>query len=166
MSHQAEPSFPDVVDALEFAARRRVAEGVVPVAALARLADVADGDALACRVEGERDEEGKSWLRLDISGRLVMVCQRCLGAMEFPLRVENRLLLVPPGQPWPEDELSEDGYDAVAAEKEMALLPLIEEEILLALPIAPRHEACEIPALAAGQELSPFAVLAKFRKGV
>lgn len=138
----------------------------MPVAALARLAEVADGEALACRVEGERDKEGKSWLKLEVSGRLALVCQRCLGAMEFPLQVENRLLLVPPGQPWPEDELSEDGYDAVEAEKEMALLPLIEEEVLLALPIAPRHENCLIPAVATGQEPSPFAVLAKFRKGV
>jgi uncharacterized protein len=47
----------------------------------------------------------------------------------------------------------------------LALLPLIEEEVLLALPIAPRHESCTPPAAdAVEQELSPFAALAKIRK--
>jgi uncharacterized protein len=44
------------------------------------------------------------------------------------------------------------------------LTPLLEEEILLALPIAPRHERCEPPAAAAAsKEASPFAQLARLK---
>jgi uncharacterized protein len=122
--------------------------------------------ALDCEVVGERDREGKCWLNLQLAGTLQLRCQRCLEAVALPLAVSTRLLLVPPGQAWPDDELAEDGFDAIAAEKETALLPLIEDEVLLALPIAPRHETCEPPVpLIEEHEPSPFAVLAKFNKG-
>jgi uncharacterized protein len=74
---------------------------------------------------------------------------------------------VPPGQSWPDDELAEDGFDAIAAEMEMALLPLIEDEVLLALPIAPRHQTCKLPAAYIEcNGPSPFAVLGQLKKGV
>lgn len=169
MSRQAETQFPAVIDSLEFAGQGRTIAVSVPLAALPRLVEVlasAEGS-LDCRIDGERDKEGKSWLRLAIQGHLRLVCQRCLAALDYPLRLDNRLRLIPPGQPWPDEELAEDGFDAVAAEKEMALLPLIEEEVLLALPIAPRHESCETPVpVVEEHEPSPFAMLAKFRKGV
>ena len=56
-----------------------------------------------------------------------------------------------------------DDLDAVAADAELDVWSLVEDEVLLALPIAPRHAegACQ----AAGesvlkQRASPFAVLA------
>jgi uncharacterized protein len=79
--------------------------------------------------------------------------------------VETRLRLIPPGHEWPEGELEDDTSDAIPAEEEMALLPLIEEEVLLALPIAPMHEVCDSPlAVNKDPEPSPFAVLAKLKK--
>jgi uncharacterized protein len=118
-------------------------------------------------VTGSRDGDGKCWLVLEVSGTLGLVCQRCLKRLAFPVEIRTRLLLVPPGQAWPDEELAEDGFDAVAAEKEMVLLSLIEEEVLLALPIAPMHETCATPVPVADEhEPSPFAVLAKLKKGV
>jgi uncharacterized protein len=94
-------------------------------------------------------------------------CQRCLGTVIEPLSITSRLWLVAPGRPWPDDELAEDSFDAVEAGKEMALLPLIEEEVLLALPVAPMHEVCDLPVAMQGEhEPSPFAVLAKLKRGV
>ncbi len=155
------------MDLFEFAARQGVIEEVVPMAALPGLSDVVAGESLHCVVSGERDGEGKSWLSVRISGQVEVVCQRCLEAMALPLRIDSRLLLMRPGQPWPDEELGEDGWDAVAIEEEKALLPMIEEEVLLALPIAPRHATCTMPAAAGdGSEASPFAVLAKLKKGV
>jgi uncharacterized protein len=169
MSRQAEVNVPASIDGLEFAAEGGVIEASVPLTSLPRLAEVVSGTAgsLDCCITGERDDDGKSWLRLWVCGNFDLVCQRCLAALVFPLQLESRLLLVPPGRPWPEEELAEDGFDAVPAEKEMALLPLIEEEVLLALPIAPRHESCETPVpLVKEHEASPFAALAGFKKGV
>jgi uncharacterized protein len=170
MSRQVETDIArTVVDGMGFAREGRRLAGNIPVAALPRLADLlvdAAGE-LECRVRGEMGRDGKAYLVLEVDGSLNLRCQRCLGTVVQPVAVRNRLLLVPEGQDWPEDELVDDGFDAVEAGKEMALLPLMEEEVLLALPIAPRHEQCEPPKSAVDeQEPSPFAVLAKIRKGV
>jgi uncharacterized protein len=169
MSHQANNTLPVEIDGVAFAREGRKAAGRVALASLPRLLDIlADPEGwLECHVAGERGDEGKFWMSLVVSGELKLRCQRCLATLVFPLDIESRLLLVAPGQPWPEDELAEDGFDAIPAEKEIELLPLIEEEVLLALPIAPRHEICEAPAPVAGEhEPSPFAVLAQLKKGV
>jgi uncharacterized protein len=169
MSHQAEKGFPEVIDALAFAREGAAVVGMVEVAALTRLMEVLadNGGHLRCKVAGYRDGEGNSWLTLGISGSVTLVCQRCLATLPFPVDVATRLMLVGPGQPWPDEELVDDGYDAVAAEKEMSLLALIEDEVLLALPIAPMHDTCSAPmSLDEEFEPSPFSVLAKFKKGV
>ena len=41
---------------------------------------------------------------------------------------------------------------------------LVEDEILLSLPVAPRHEQCVVPGAAvAGERINPFAALAGFK---
>ena len=94
-----------------------------------------------------------------------MRCQRCLGTFRFSLELVSTLLLIPPGGEWPEEELDDDGVDAVAADKAMSLLSLIEDEVLLALPLAPRHDVCSLPAAAekTGRP-SPFEVLSRLKK--
>lgn len=169
MSRQVEAGLPKVIDGLAFARAGSMAVGFVELASLPRLAEsLADHQGrLICRVSGSRDAEGKSWVALDVSGSLALVCQRCLKNVVFPVDVRSRLLLVPNGQSWPDEELAEDGYDAVAAEKEMELSSLIEDELLLVLPIAPMHDICEAPMpLIEELESSPFAALAKLKKGV
>jgi len=162
-----------VIDSLEFARVGGRRAGALAVGELERLADVladeAEDGALAWQVSGERDGDGKSRLRLSVRGNLNLRCQRCLGPVSFPVDIHSRLLLVPPGGPWPEDlqdgGLADDESDAIEASTELALMPLIEEEVLLALPMAPRHESCGPPAAeAVEQEPSPFAALAKIRK--
>jgi uncharacterized protein len=161
-----------VIDGLRFAREGGHLAGTVPVAALSRLADqLADApdpaEVLACELCGERGGDGKAYLRLRVSGSLDLRCQRCLEPLTQSVDIESCLLLVPPGQDWPDEELVEDGFDAVAAEREMALLPLIEDEVLLALPIAPRHSVCGTAARqVVDRDSSPFAVLAKLKKGV
>jgi len=154
------------IDAFEFARESRRIEGMIPVASLERLADrlIEPTGALRCRIDGERDRQG-SYLRVDVVGMLALRCERCLGTMEFPLHVRNRLRLMKPGAEWPEDDLEDDGADAVEAAKEMFLLPVVEDEVLLALPFAPRHEACDgLAAMKKDQASSPFSVLAKLKK--
>jgi uncharacterized protein len=169
MSRQAENGLQAVLDGLAFANEGKTVAGFVAVAALPRLVeDLADNiGRLDCRVTGSRDGDGKCWLALEVSGTLGLVCQRCLKKLAFPVGIQTRLLLVPPGQAWPDEELAEDGFDAIAAEKEVALLSLIEEEVLLALPFAPMHETCATPVpVVEEHEPSPFAALAKLKKGV
>jgi uncharacterized protein len=169
MSSQVEAGLPKVIDSLAFARAGSTVVGVIELADLPRLAgELADDRGrLACRLTGNRDSEENSWLTLEVAGSLTLRCQRCLGNVVVPVSVRSRLLLVPSGQPWPDEELVDDGFDAIAADKEMVLASLVEDEVLLALPLAPMHDACEAPIpLIDEHEPSPFAVLAKLKKGV
>ena len=156
-----------VIDSLEFARGGASLRRSVGFAAMPRLADllVSTDGALNIRVDGRRDAQGKSWLLLDVDGAPELRCQRCLGAVRHVLRIKSRLQLVGPGEEWPDEDLADDSADAIEAERELAVLPLVEDEVLLALPIAPRHEQCEAPsANAAGNGSSPFAALAALKK--
>lgn len=159
-----------VIDSLEFAQRDGVLSGHLRLNALPRLAEVlfdTTGD-LAYEVLGETAGE-RAFLVLMLAGLLRLTCQRCLGAMEFALNVRNRVMLVEPGSPWPDDDqvggLVDEACDAIEALHELDLVPLMEEEILLGLPIAPRHEHCEPPATgAASVATTPFAQLARLKR--
>jgi uncharacterized protein len=156
-----------VIDCLEFARSSGVLERSVRLDELPRLADVlvATTGFLSVRLEGWRDGKGKSWLKVDIAGEPVLCCQRCLGGVKFPLVISSRLQLMAPGEEWPDDDLADDSADAIEAEKALAVLSLVEEEVLLALPIAPRHEQCEPPSGGAAENgPSPFAALAALKK--
>lgn len=155
------------VDSREFVCGRRVIEGAVPLTRLQRLSDLLldlDGN-LAVTLEGWQDADRVSWLRLTVTGQVNMRCQRCLGSVSWPLDIVSLLRLVGPGEAWPDEDLADDGVDAIAAENELDVLSLVEDEVLLALPIAPRHQQCESPQ-AAEKEYgsSPFMALAALKK--
>ena len=155
------------IDSLQFARERGQRAGDVAVGHLRRLADVlADEEgSLAWKASGECDAAGKPFLALEVSGELHLKCQRCLGALVFQLSIKSHLRLVAPGAAWPDEGLEEDSYDPIEALEEQPLLPLIEDEVLLALPIAPRHGSCALPGyLQDGRELSPFAALGRLKK--
>jgi uncharacterized protein len=62
----------------------------------------------------------------------------------------------------------EEEFDSILADTHLNVLDMLEEEILLSLPIAPKHElgACQATdgENAQGEEKSPFAVLAKLKR--
>lgn len=157
-----------VIDGPEFARRGNLASGRVTVATLSRLADYLANDegVLDCEVQGGRSEDGNDApeLRLTISGELQLRCQRCLQALRFPLQLDKHLRLVVPGREWPEEDVENDDFDAIEASREMVVGELIEDEVLLVLPISPRHEQCAPPTMKDTQhDASPFSVLRKLK---
>ena len=158
------------IDSLELARRQETLSGRLRLDALPRLADSlfdASGS-IDYEVSGETDE-GKPFLRVKLTGVLPLTCQRCLGALAFDLCQCGRMILVEPGRPWPEDgetgSLQDEACDAIEASRGLDLVALLEDEILLALPIAPRHRHCEPPqAAASARKDSPFAQLAALRR--
>lgn len=172
-----------VIDSLKFAAGHECITGRVAVARLTRLADMlADtGGWLDCALEGisfDGIHAGKLGLHLRVTGQLQLHCQRCLAEVGFDCVVDSRLMLVSAeaneaaAAEWPEDELEADEFDAIPASRELSLLTLVEEEVLLALPLVPRHADCVLPVSLAGDgesseqesEPSPFAALAGLKK--
>jgi uncharacterized protein len=134
-------SVPAVIDSLEFARSEQELAGELPVACLERLHDVltdTDGT-LRYVVRGGKDERQRPFLELEIEGELHLQCQRCLEGLSHPVELHSALLLIPRGeQP---DELLDDPSepDAIEASSELNVSELIEDEVLLSLPLSPRH---------------------------
>ena len=110
-------------------------------------------------------------LALGADATLSMQCQRCLEAVEVPLHVERELFFVEGEDAATAlDEASED--DVLALEPAIDLRGLVEDELLLALPLIPRHEVCPQPLVgtveddvAADPGEHPFAALAALKRG-
>lgn len=165
-----------IIDSQKFAAEGDCISGKIPLTRLTRLHDVLASREgwLDCELEGCRETDAggtRLCLQLRVRGPLVQRCQRCLAVVEFDCDIDSRLVLMPPGAEWPEEELEAEDYDAIPASRELSVLSLVEEEVLLALPIVPRHADCVPPAgsvdaeekVASGKP-SPFAVLASLKK--
>ena len=93
-----------VIDLRALARDGRRLEGEVPVTRLGRVAEsvLEPAGTVVFGFQGERDDEGKLHVDLWIRGSLVLQCQRCLEALQWPCEVENRLLLLRPGEAPPE----------------------------------------------------------------
>jgi len=157
-----------LIDSLEFARLQGELSGHLKPSELPRLADVLfDSDCkLDYQISGESVSKvlgGEHALVVSINGKLRLVCQRCLGALDYTLKIRRRLVLVRGGR-WPDESLEDDDSDAIEASGEMNVVQLLEEEILLALPLAPMHKDCAIPSnSAASNKESPFAKLAQLK---
>lgn len=169
-----------VIDGLRFAARQECITGRIAVARMLRLADVLEdtGGWLRVDLAGIPSFGGihaeRSGLHLRVSGQLKLKCQRCLSDVDVDCAIDNRLMLVETADQdaWPDDEFEADAFDAIPASRELSVLSLVEEEVLLSLPLVPRHAECEllIDHEANGEPAeqenvsSPFAVLADLKK--
>jgi len=151
-----------VIDGFEFASAGATQRGTWPLRELPRLRDVLAQDAgeVAYEITGVRDARGRPGLRLKVSGTMVLRCQRCLEPMEFAVDTDETLVLAATLDEIHAEPADAHALDRVVAGKEMALGELIEDELLLALPFAPRHEDCR-PAGAgeSAESDSPFAAL-------
>jgi uncharacterized protein len=94
-------------------------------------------------------------------GAVELDCQRCLAPVCVPIDVDTELELADSEA---EIATAEDEVDRVLATPAMALAALVEDELLLALPMVPRHDACEPPAEGHDAGASPFAVLGGLRR--
>jgi len=151
-----------VIDGLDFARTGSKLRGAWPVAEFSRVRDSlrTDEGSIQYELVGVPEERGCPALRLKVGGSLQLVCQRCLGALEFPLRVEVSLLLAKSQAEVDAEPLAADGPERIVAGREMQVRELVEDEVLLAIPLAPRHERCAADkAQGAGTGNSPFAAL-------
>ncbi|WP_228151657.1 YceD family protein [Pseudazoarcus pumilus] len=151
---------------MRFARDEQVARGRTALAELPRLADLLaepDGE-IEWSLQGVYGIDRRPMLRLSMRAEPVLRCQRCLNAMRHVLERVSLLRLVRPGTPIGDEELEIDEFDTVEVGPDLDVIALIEDELVLALPIAPRHEQCEPPQPAGGsQKKSPFDVLANLR---
>jgi uncharacterized protein len=162
------------IDSLDFAGNGRQISGEIPVAGLPRLLDVLEDPrgTLQYTVRGGADKQGNPLLDVSITGSCRLRCQRCLGALEHLVRLDTRLLLRDQASLDALDGDVADGeeeeFDSILADAHLDVLDMLEEEILLSLPIAPKHEFGACRAADGGnmqeEEKNPFAILAKLKR--
>jgi len=158
-----------VIDSLEFARTGQTLRGSLPLPGLSRLKDsLADAvGTIEFEVTGGQDARSRPILTVAIHGMLHLRCQRCLEALDYPLRLVNTLLLVAAGA-GAAGELDDEDVEWIESSRELEVASLVEDEILLSLPYAPRHVdgACRRlgAAIADGAAGSPFAALAALKR--
>jgi len=112
------------------------------------------------------------WLRLQAQAQCPAVCQRCLQPMDVPLKVDRWFRFVA-DEAAAEAQDDESEEDLLVLSREFALNELVEDELLLDMPLVPRHERCPVAVkMSAGEEEiaqepgrsgNPFAALADFK---
>jgi len=113
------------------------------------------------------------WLHLRAHVELELQCQRCLQACSCVVQVDRRFLFVA-GEHEAEKLDADFDDDVLALTRELDLQALLEDELLLSLPLVPRHADCappvatdaEAPNADAAVESAehPFAALAAWRR--
>jgi uncharacterized protein len=151
-----------VIDGFEFAASGASKQGVWPLADFPRLRDflAADAGEVAYELNGVRDELGRPSLRVRVRGTLPLRCQRCLEAMPFEAQADAILVLAGTLAEIHAEPADANAADRVVAGREMPVRDLLEDELILGLPYAPRHESCNPrPGTDAAEKTTPFASL-------
>jgi uncharacterized protein len=158
-----------LINSAEFAREGQHLEGQVSLERLARLHDeLASTDGMVHYVlQGGLTERREPRIECIINGLVQLVCQRCLGGLAHQITAHSKLILVNNEAQLPALEEEDPSADYIVADPALDVIALVEDEILLALPIAPMHEQGQCvdrpsDAASAGAP-SPFAALAKLK---
>jgi uncharacterized protein len=171
---------PQHLDVYRFAEEAAEAGRTEPLGRFARLAAETDVGAAERPVRWQARGElvnphhvhPQVWLHLQAEATLPLICQRCLHPVDVPLNVDRAFRFVADeATAAAQDDDAEE--DLLALSRNFDLRELIEDELLMEMPVAPRHEVCPEPVKmavadadfdAAGTEReNPFAVLGQLK---
>lgn len=168
---------PTQIEPYRLAKAQAVLRGDLALATMSRLADLLASDEgdVAVDLHFGIDPDGIAFIAGHVSGRLMLQCQRCLQAMPFDVDVE--LMLGAVASEAQVERLPERYEPLVVTSPTVSLSAIVEDEIILSLPIVTVHDdpACQ-PANAPEDEMAeaamkakapnPFAVLAELKTEV
>ncbi|BAN23737.1 putative uncharacterized protein [Caballeronia insecticola] len=184
------------LDIYEFAKSGRQAAGALRVSQMPRMlaevpSEAPDRDTVfTWQAEGstqpELQDDGteapQPYLRLAVHGSVWLICQRCLAVYSQHLDVDATYRIVATEAEADEFPLDDDEVEVIVGSRQFDLVDLIEEELLLSLPLVPKHNVCpeahesllqgsadDEPDEAGAQDEAakpnPFAVLGKLKQG-
>jgi uncharacterized protein len=174
---------PEKLDLAAFARDGASLEGEWPAASLERLAESGAPDAPAAgwpalrwSLRGEvRQPKGgaaQTWLHVTADAQVALTCQRCLKAVQEGVGIDRWIRFVDTEAEAAALDVDSDD-DVLALPRHLDARELIEDELLLALPLVPRHEVCPESLAHADDEVepeederpNPFAKLAALKRG-
>src|ERR1700682_4059329 len=105
---------------------------------------LANGDCeLNYRVTAQLDRERRKVVSCIIEGFVFLTCQSTLEAFRHAISIDDRLVLVDDESALPPIEEESDAEDYLVADAPLDVLDLVEDAVLLALPMVPRKPGLE-----------------------
>lgn len=156
------------INNLEFAQSEQSIAGALDILEMDRLTDVlftqepsASKPDIQFTLSGYSKKYSLPSLHLSVDAHLPTICQRCLNAMSVRLKLEFDYLITD-NEPAEFDE--NDDLDWLEVSPAMSVPALVEDELLIAFPIAPTHSSeqqgeCKQHAMQSGEKPNPFAAL-------
>jgi uncharacterized protein len=163
---------PESIDPIQLAERGAHLTGTLPLKSMPRMAQGSlpgSGDVIV-DLSFERSEGEKIFLMHGaLHVHLRVTCQRCLEAMDLELEASPWVILMKAGERLARNE---SDTDILVVDKPLSLSALVEDELLLAMPMVPMHDLNQCPAKSyvarvrgVGEKgKNPFAVLGKMKK--
>lgn len=112
------------------------------------------------------------WLHVTVEVLVPLTCQRCLLPADVAVSIKRAFRFVgTEEEAQAQDEEAQE--DVLALSDDFSLFDLIEDEVLLDLPLIPKHEVCPVPLkltvadagfeTAQSEKQQPFAVLGQLK---
>ena len=158
-----------LIDPQAFARQKESLSGTVVLADLherVHSPDILDlSAAVSYTLHGGTDELQRPFLQLHLHGVLPLQCQRCMKAVDFAVDENVRIVLFADEAALDRAMLADDALEGMVSDKETDVYTLLEDQILMALPLSPKHDDCPSDTDAyRPQRTNPFAVLAGLQK--
>ncbi len=165
------------VDVFDLAQTGEARSGVLSIGTMPRLqpqlAAGADGE-VRYTLQGLTDAQRRPAARLTLHATLSLPCTHCDKPVPFVLDAQRDYYFVRDERALEVIDVDDAEEEPLVGDKRFDLAQLIEDELILGLPIAPRHPACqdeiEAAEAASGSEAGqaaptqrPFAVLASLK---
>jgi uncharacterized protein len=133
--------FPKIVDPWELTVARGYLQGEIPLQVMPRLRSLlnASHGKVVVSLQAGIDEQNIHFFIGYLQTSVEMVCQRCMNPLRLPMRVNFRLGLV-----HAEAQVGDlpEGYESLLVPQDglLAMSEWVEDELILALPLVPRHD--------------------------
>jgi uncharacterized protein len=130
------------IDTQDFTRKEQTLSGTFKITEFARLQQelLNPKDEINWTLQGFT-HAGKRCLSLHLSGNLVLTCQRCLKPMNHQLDEYQEYYLFHTEEQAEAHDM-EDPKDALVHNNQFIIFDLIEDEVILALPMMSIHEIC------------------------
>jgi uncharacterized protein len=152
-----------IINTNEFARMGEVLSGNISGEELERADDLLfDHQAsVAWQLKGEQTKRAdggvESYLDLRLSGIAKMICLRCLEVIEIPIDMARQFRLAKDEAHAAKLDAEDEVVDAIVGSVQFEVLDLVEDEVIMALPFAPKHEICSAPTFSTGFEAADAA---------
>jgi uncharacterized protein len=148
--------FPDFIDPWKAAEGQRVFAGTMPLKRMKRLSPllVSAGGEADFEVCFYFDRQRNAVIKVTVQADLILLCQRSLAPYTETVQRTSLLGVI---RDFAEQDMMPANYEPIVHETgKLALLELVEDELLLALPQIPRNPAVDDIELSTDGEVRPL----------